>query len=273
MALWLIVAVALAGCTSTEVVEARKAVEAEQPTRFAAIVVDGRSGRTLFSQNGSAQRYPASLTKMMTLYMLFEALDTGAITKTTPIPVSAYAAGRPPSKLGIRAGSTITVDTAIRALAVKSANDVSVAVAEFLGGSEERFAAMMTAKARRLGMTSTRFANASGLHDPRQVTTPSDMAKLGIALRRRHPDHFGYFALRSFSNGSRTIRGHNKTLDTITGADGIKTGYTRASGYNLVTSVRRNGKEMVAVIMGEDSARTRNNRMEALVKANFDKLR
>ena len=271
--LWLILALALSGCTtSTEVLEARQFVEQQQPTRFAAIVVDGHSGRTLFSENASSLRYPASLTKMMTLYMLFEALETGRISKESEIPVSAHAAGQPPSKLGIKAGTTISVDTAIRALAVKSANDVAVAVAEYLGGTEDQFASMMTAKARSLGMTSTRFANASGLNDPRQVTTAFDMAKLGLALRRRFPAYFGYFSLRSFSDGSRTIAGHNKALDMIAGADGIKTGYTRASGFNLVTSVSRSGKLMVAVILGEDSARTRDARMAAMVQANFAKL-
>ncbi len=264
----LALALALSGCQTADVLDAKSVVESAQPSRFAAVVVDASSGRTLYAESASETRYPASLTKMMTMYMLFEAIDSGRIAKDAPIPVSANAARQPPSKLGIRAGDTITVDTAIRALAVKSANDVSVAVAEFLAGSEAAFAAQMTARARSIGMSRTVFRNASGLHDPGQVTTASDMAKLGIALRKRFLHHFRYFSLREFAVGGRNIRGHNKALDIITGADGIKTGYTRASGYNLVTSVNRNGKLIVAVILGENSAGQRDRRMAALITAN-----
>ncbi len=265
-----VVSLLATGCQTADVLDAQSAVETAQPSRFAAIVIDG-SGRTLYSQSANETRYPASLAKMMTMYMLFEALDSGRISKGSAIPVSPNAARQPPSKLGIRAGETISVDTAIRALSVKSANDVSVAVAEFLAGSEPQFAAQMTSRARSLGMSRTTFRNASGLHDPAQVTTAHDMARLGIALRNRFPHHYAYFSLREFSAGGRPVRGHNKALDMIAGADGIKTGYTRASGFNLVTSVRRNGKLLVAVIMGENSARTRDARMAALVQANLGK--
>lgn len=256
------------GCQTAEVLDAKAAIETAQPSRFAAVVMDGSTGATLYSEAASETRYPASLTKMMTMYLLFEAIDSGRLSKSSLIPVSANAASQPPSKLGIRVGDSISVDTAIRALSVKSANDVAVAVAEHLGGSEAQFAAQMTSKARALGMSRTAFRNASGLHDPGQYTTAADMAKLGLALRKRFPHHFSYFSLRQFSIAGRSVRGHNKSLDMISGADGIKTGYTRASGYNLVTSVNRNGKLIVAVILGENSARQRDARMAALITAN-----
>jgi D-alanyl-D-alanine carboxypeptidase len=268
--LLLVVSATLAGCQTSEVLDAKAIVEAGQPSRFAAVVMDASSGRTLYSESASETRYPASLTKMMTMYMLFEAIDSGRLSKSSLLTVSANAAAQPPSKLGVRAGDTISVDTAIRALAVKSANDVAVVVAENLAGSESAFAAQMTSRARSLGMGRTTFRNASGLHDSGQVTTATDMARLGIALRKRFPHHFSYFSLRQFSIAGREIRGHNKTLDMINGADGIKTGYTRASGYNLVTSVTRNGKLIVAVILGENSARRRDQRMAALIRANVN---
>jgi D-alanyl-D-alanine carboxypeptidase len=155
---------------------------------------------------------------------------------------------------------------------VKSANDIAVALAEYLGGSEDVFATQMTAKARVLGMRSTTFRNASGLHDPAQVTTAEDMATLGVALRKKFPQHFGYFGLRQFNVAGRTVTGHNKALDMIAGANGIKTGYTKASGFNLVTSVERGDKQMIAVILGEDSARARDQRMAALVMAYMGRM-
>jgi D-alanyl-D-alanine carboxypeptidase len=259
----------LAACQTAEVLDTRQKAQIALPDRFAALVVDGRSGKVLYSANQDAARYPASLTKMMTLYLLFEAMESGRITKSTLIPISANAAGQPPSKIGLKAGQSIDVDTAIRALCVKSANDIAVAVAEYLGGTEAQFAAQMTAKARALGMASTTFRNASGLHDPGQVTSAMDMARLGLSLRKNFPQQFGYFALRQVNVGGKQITGHNKVLDMVAGANGIKTGYTRASGFNLVSSVERNGRLVVAVIMGEDSARERDQRMALLLKANM----
>ncbi|PSM19742.1 D-alanyl-D-alanine carboxypeptidase [Nitratireductor sp. StC3] len=241
--------------------------------KYAAIVVDAQDGRVLFARNADSARYPASLTKMMTLYLLFEAMEQGRVSRDTPIPVSAYAASRPPSKLGLKAGQPVPADIAIRALATKSANDVATAVAEFLGGTEERFAAMMTAKARQLGMVGTVFRNASGLPDSRQRTTARDMAKLGMSLRRRFPAYYPYFSLTSFAYRGKTIRGHNKVLETVRGADGIKTGYTRASGFNLATSVDRDGRRVVAVVMGEKTARARNAHMAELIEAYLPKAR
>ena len=268
----LLAAFALASCQTSEVLDARKAVSRAQPERFASVVIDMSSGKELYGYSQNEVRYPASLTKMMTLYLVFEALQSGRIDKEALIPVSANAASQPPSKIGLKAGEMIDVDTAIRAITVKSANDVSVALAEHLGGSEAAFAARMTAKARALGMRRTTFRNASGLHDPAQVTTAEDMARLGMALRRKFPQHFAYFGLKQFNVAGRTVAGHNKVLDTVAGANGIKTGYTRASGFNLVTSVERDGKQMIAVILGEDTARARDARMAALVMAYMGRM-
>lgn len=268
----LLTALLIAGCQTADVLDAKKAVERSQPERFASVVIDMSSGKELYGYSQNAVRYPASLTKMMTLYLVFEALQSGQIDKMTMIPVSANAAGQAPSKIGLKPGQTIDVDTAIRAITVKSANDIAVAFAEYLAGSEEAFAARMTAKARAIGMGRTTFRNASGLHDPAQVTTAEDMARLGLSLRRKFPQHFSYFSLKQFTVAGRTVTGHNKALDMIAGANGIKTGYTKASGFNLVTSVERDGKQMIAVILGEDSARARDQRMAALVMAYIGRM-
>ncbi|RUU12186.1 D-alanyl-D-alanine carboxypeptidase [Mesorhizobium sp. USDA-HM6] len=256
----------VAGCTTAAPPESVLAVPA-QPQKYAAIVVDASTGKQLFEVNSTAQRYPASLTKMMTLYMLFEALESGRVTKETQIPVSDHAASQPPTKLRFRRGETIDVDSAIRAMVVKSANDVAVAVGEYLGGgSEDQFAAMMTAKAHQLGMSSTSFHNACGLPDAGQVTSARDMAVLGIALEHRFPQHFHYFSESDFMFRGRLVRGHNDMLGRVRGVDGIKTGYIRASGYNIVTSYNADGRHLIVVVMGADSARQRNDHVEALIQ-------
>ena len=254
----------VAGCT-TAPPDTVLAVPAA-PQKYAVIVVDARTGKQLFEVNSGAQRYPASLTKMMTLYLLFEALESGRLAKDTPIPVSDNAARQPPTKLRFRRSETIDVDSAIRAIVVKSANDVAVAVGEYLGGSEDQFAAMMTAKARQLGMASTVFRNASGLPDGGQVTTARDMAVLGMALRNRFPQHFHYFSESDFMFRGRLVRGHNDMLGRVRGVDGIKTGYIRASGFNIVTSYSADGRQLIIVVMGADSARQRNDHVEALIQ-------
>ncbi|MBC7284767.1 D-alanyl-D-alanine carboxypeptidase family protein [Hoeflea sp.] len=263
----IIVTGAVSACaTSGGSIEQAVAPVAPTTEKYAAIVVDAKSGKMLYGANTNELRYPASLTKMMTLYLLFEAMDQGRVSRTDLIPISRNAAARPPSKLGLKAGQTIPVDTAIRVLVVKSANDVATAVAEFLGnGSEARFAEMMTAKARALGMSRTTFRNASGLPDQGQVTTATDMARLSISLRRNFPHYYGYFGQKEVTVAGRTIKGHNKAMDMIPGADGLKTGYTRASGFNLATSVTRGDKSVVGVVMGEDSAAIRNARMAQLM--------
>jgi len=256
-------------CTSSSILDP---TPYQPPTaRYAAIVVSANSGKVLHDTRADARRFPASLTKMMTLYMLFDAIDKRKISKTGQISISARAAAQPASKLWLKAGTSISVNTAIQALAVKSANDVAYAVAERLGGSEARFAAMMTKKARALGMTSTTFKNASGLPNRAQVTTARDMAKLGIALKKRFPHHFHYFGRSSMIFRGKKIRGHNRVLTQLRGANGIKTGYTRASGFNLVTSVSRNGKTVVGVILGENSGRQRDQHMVKLMRAYMPK--
>ena len=232
--------------------------------KYAAIVIDASTGSVLYDRNSQDPRYPASLTKMMTLYMLFEAIDEGRIGMSDAIPVSNYAARRPPSKIGFKPGQSIPVQTAILALCVKSANDVATAVAEHLGGSEERFAQMMTSKAQQLGMRSTVFRNASGLPDDGQRTTARDMAVLASALRARFPHHYHYFQNREFAYAGKTIRGHNDLLNRP-GVDGLKTGYIRASGFNVATSAARGGKRVIAVVMGGDTATSRNRHVEELL--------
>ncbi|MGN6304885.1 MAG: D-alanyl-D-alanine carboxypeptidase family protein [Mesorhizobium sp.] len=261
----LLVLVFLAGCTAATPPERVLAVPAP-PQKYAAIVVDARTGKTLFEANSTQARYPASLTKMMTLYLLFEALESGRITRDTQIPVSAHAASQPPTKLRFKPGETIDVDSAIRALVVKSANDVAVAVGEYLAGSEEAFAAAMTDKARRIGMRATVFRNASGLPDDGQHTTARDMAVLGMALRKHFPQYYSYFSATDFVFRGRLVRGHNDMLGRVRGVDGIKTGYIRASGFNIVTSYNADGRQIVVVVMGADSARQRNDHAEALLQ-------
>ena len=234
--------------------------------RYAAIVIDANTGKTLFSSNADAQRYPASLTKMMTLYMLFEAMQAGRMDKDTRIPVSAYAAARPPTKIGFRPGQSIRAEDAALAMITKSANDVATAVGEYIGGSEERFAQMMTAKARRLGMRNTTFRNASGLPNMAQHTTARDMAILSIALRQHFPNEFSYFSRRSFVFRGQTINGHNRLLGRVEGVDGIKTGYTNASGYNLASSVSLDGRRLVAVVMGGNTGASRDAHMAQLIR-------
>jgi D-alanyl-D-alanine carboxypeptidase len=259
------VLVLAAGCATTGEMEVA-APPPGSPTKYSALVIDASSGATLHQANATATRYPASLTKMMTLYLLFEALEQGRLSKTTEIPVSSFAARQPPSKLGLKTGQSIDVDSAIQALAVKSGNDVAVAVAEYLGGTEEQFAAQMTARARGLGMSGTVFRNASGLPDPDQRTTARDMAVLGMALRSRFPQHFHYFSQRDFVFRGRTVRGHNDLIGRVEGVDGIKTGYIKASGYSIVTSVTRGSRRLIVVVMGADSARARNAHVEGLIE-------
>lgn len=265
---------AVSACSTTESLDVRANQVAPVPSKYAAIVVDVKTGEALYSSNANAPRYPASLTKMMTLFMLFEAMEQGRINRESLIPISANAARQPASKVGLKAGQTIPVDTAIRAIVVKSGNDVATAVGEYLAnGSEDRFAEMMTARARSLGMSSTTFKNASGLPDPGQVTTATDMARLAIALRRNFPQYYGYFSQREMSIGGRQIKGHNRAMDMIPGADGVKTGYTRASGFNLTTSVQRGGRSVVGVVMGENTSKIRDARMTELIAATITKAK
>jgi D-alanyl-D-alanine carboxypeptidase len=232
-----------------------------------AIVVDAKSGKVLYSDDADGRRYPASLTKMMTLYLLFEAIQNGRTSLNAPITISARAAGQAPSKLGLRPGQTILVKDAILAIVTKSANDVAVAIAEHVAGSESAFAARMTAKARAIGMTRTTFRNASGLPNPGQMTTARDMAILGRALQDHFPQYYPYFSTRVFVFNGRAIGNHNHLLGRVAGVTGIKTGYTRASGFNLVSAVTRNNRQLVAVVMGGQSVRSRDQRMASLIES------
>ncbi|WP_404927330.1 D-alanyl-D-alanine carboxypeptidase [Mesorhizobium sp. ORM16] len=233
--------------------------------KSAAIVVDAKTGKVLYSSDANARRYPASLTKMMTLYLTFEALAKGKISRNSPVVFSAHAAAEPPTKLGVKPGGSVAVEIAILSMVTKSANDSATALGEMLGGNETNFARMMTAKARQLGMNGTVFRNANGLPDPGQFTTARDMATLGIALREHFPQYYGYFSQRSFLYGRQRINGHNRLLGRIKGVDGIKTGYTRASGFNLVSSVSDGNRRIVGVVMGGTSGSSRDNQMAALI--------
>ncbi|MEM6849197.1 MAG: D-alanyl-D-alanine carboxypeptidase [Pseudomonadota bacterium] len=233
--------------------------------KYAGFVMDANTGKTLYSDNADAKRFPASLTKIMTLYLVFDELKAGKLKLDTGMTVSKYAAQRPPSKLGLRIGSQLKVRDAIKALVTKSANDAATVVAEHIAGSETAFAKRMTAKARELGMSSTTFRNPHGLPNRYQVTTARDMARLGLAIQRDHPEYYGVFQTRSFRFGKKTFRNHNRLLGRVKGVDGIKTGYIRASGFNLTTSVRRNGRHIVAVVMGGRTGKSRNAHMTDLV--------
>ena len=232
---------------------------------YAGIVVDARTGKTLYAHDADEYRYPASLTKMMTLYMVFDALEAGKVSLSTRVRFSKYAAGRPPSKIGVGAGNSITIEQAIYALVTKSANDVATAVGETLGGTESNFARQMTRKARQLGMKRTTFRNASGLPNREQRTTARDMARLGLALREHHGKYYGYFSTRSWRFGKTRYPNHNRLLGNVRGVDGIKTGYIRASGYNLVSSVKSNGRSIVAVVIGGRTGASRNAQMKKLI--------
>ncbi|MGO4526581.1 SPOR domain-containing protein [Microvirga sp. 2MCAF35] len=236
----------------------------------ASIVVDAKTGKILQGENVDEPRIPASLTKVMSLYLLFEQLERGRMRGDTPLSVSAYAASQPPTKLGLRPGSTIEVDDAIKAMVTLSANDVSVVVAENIAGSEDAFARMMTRKAKELGMSSTAFYNPHGLpHEPPNVTTARDLSILGRAIQDRFPKYFAYFQTQSFQYGSRTIRGHNRLLGKVEGVDGIKTGYTRLSGFNLLTSVNTDNRSLVAVVLGGRSGASRDQKMASLIQSHL----
>jgi D-alanyl-D-alanine carboxypeptidase len=236
---------------------------------YASIVIDANSGAVLQATNADSQRHPASLTKIMTLYLLFERLDSGKVKLSSPLAVSAHAADQAPTKLGLKTGTTIAVEDAIKAVVTKSANDAAVVIAEALAGDEAAFAEMMTRKARSLGMTRTIYRNASGLPDAAQVTTAREQALLGRAIQERFPRYYRYFSTCTFVHRGHAMRNHNKLLGKVDGVDGIKTGYTRASGFNLVTSVRRGNRHIVAVVLGGRSGGARDASMRALISAHI----
>jgi D-alanyl-D-alanine carboxypeptidase len=242
------------------------------PALRSAILIDAGTGAVLSEMRPDMAFYPASLTKMMTLYLTFAALNEGRLSLDQPLPVSSHAAAQAPSKLWLKPGDAVPVQTLILALVTRSANDAAVVLAEALGGSEAGFAARMTETARRLGMSDTNFRNASGLPDPLQRTTARDLVRLSLALYQDFPREYAYFSTREFGFRGQTIRTHNHMLGSYEGADGIKTGFTRASGFNLAASAERNGHRLFGVVLGSPSWPTRDREMAALLDRGFAAL-
>src|ERR1700722_11004391 len=238
---------------------------------FSSSIVDANSGATLSANNPDASRHPASLTKIMTLYLLFERLESGKMKLDTEMQVSEHASEQDPTKLDLRPGQTIQVEDAIKGLVTRSANDAAVVIAEAIAGDESDFAKMMTRKARALGMTRTVYRNASGLPDDDQVTTARDQSTLGRAIQDRFPRYYRYFSTAEFNYHGHSIANHNHLLGSVEGVDGIKTGYTRASGFNLVTSMRRGNRHLVGVVMGGRSGGSRDAIMRGLLAENLEK--
>jgi len=234
------------------------------------IVMDANTGEVLFSERADSPRYPASVTKVMTFYLAFEALAAGRLHLDDQVVVSPLAAAQPPTKLGLRAGETISVRDALNGMAVHSANDMAVAIAEKIGGSESRFASMMTLKAQQLGMGNTRYVNANGLPDNRQVSSAHDIALLTRALLRDYPQYYGFFSQKDFTYRGKTMVNTNHLLGKMPGVDGVKTGFTNAAGFNLDASAVRNGHRLIAVVMGSSSGTVRNANVEGLLLTGFD---
>jgi D-alanyl-D-alanine carboxypeptidase len=263
------VATLMAGLAGLLATPARAQIGSE---RYSSIIVEAATGNVLEAANPDAPRHPASLAKLMTLYLAFEALRDRRIAVDQLVPVSATAASMQPSKLGITPGTRITVEEAILGLVTKSANDAAAALGEMLGGSEERFAQMMTLRARAMGMSRTTFTNASGLPDPDQWTTARDLAILARHLLGDFPGYYPYFSTRSFTFHRRVIFNHDRMLESYPGADGMKTGYIESSGHNLVTSAARSGVRLVGVVLGAASNPERDAHMAALLDQGFEQL-
>lgn len=260
---------ALGAVPLAEALAAKKKARPVAPSMAACIVVDMNTGAVLHAQSAHALRHPASLTKMMTLYVLFGYMRAGKITPNTELEVTAHAASQAPTKLGLKPGSTIKTSDAIKALVTKSANDAAAVVAENISGSVEAFARLMTDTARRIGMKNTTFRNASGLPDDQQISTARDMAVLSVRLIRDYPEYYDVFATRYFTFKGKRHRNHNRLLANYAGTDGIKTGYTRASGFNLAASVKRDDKHLVAVVLGGKTSAGRDAAMRALLDKEF----
>ncbi|MDR4514376.1 D-alanyl-D-alanine carboxypeptidase family protein [Nitrosomonas sp.] len=245
--------------------------QAHANPRYASIVINADTGAVLHESNADASRYPASLTKMMTLYMLFEAMQQGRMTLDTRMPVSVHAASMPQTNIGLRAGETLSVRDAIPALIVRSANDAAAVVAEALGRTESNFGRLMTEKARQMGMHSTIFRNASGLPDRAQITTARDMVKLSVRLMKDFPQYYPYFSTQSFRYRGITYNSHNRMVRNTHGVDGLKTGFIRASGFNVATSAKRDERRLIAVVMGGKTAASRDQHTVKLLDRSFKK--
>lgn len=273
IALLLVAALAAVGWTTqADAAKPKKRPAPHIARSYSSIVIDAATGAVLQEDNADAQKYPASLTKMMTLYMIFEALDAGKISLSTRLPVSAHSASQSPTKLGLEAGEQIAIRDIILGLVTKSANDAAATAAEGLGGTEEHFGEMMTERARRLGMSSTTFRNASGLPDPGQMTTARDLARLSRALIRDFPHHYRYFSTPEFVYAGRAHRNHNRLMTWYEGADGIKTGFINAAGFNLAASAVRDNKRLIGVVLGGPSPVARDQYMGKLLDASFARL-
>ena len=242
----------------------------QNSSKYAAIVVDAKTGEVLYTKNADSPRYPASVTKVMTLYLAFESLASGKLRLDDRVVFSPRASAQSPTKLGVRAGDSISVSEAMQAMATKSANDAAVALAEKLGGTEQRFAALMTLRAQELGMTNTHFANASGLPDSRQVSTARDLAILSRAVMRDYPQYYKLFSTTAFHFRGQTMRNHNGLLYRMEGVDGLKTGFTNASGFNVAISAVRDNRRLIAVVMGGPTVATRDKTAERLLLTGFD---
>ncbi len=239
-------------------------------SKYAAIIVDAKTGEVLYAKRADSPRYPASITKVMTLYLTFEALASGKLRLDDRVPFSPRATAQAPTKLGVRAGDSITVSEAMQAMAIKSANDVAVAMAEKLGGTESRFAALMTLRAQELGMHNTRFVNASGLPDSRQITTARDIAIMSRAVMRDYPQYYRLFSQQQFTFRGQTMGNHNRLLGRMPGVDGIKTGFTNASGFNVAVSAVRDNRRLIGVVMGGPTTALRDQNAEDLLLTGFD---
>lgn len=249
-----------------------KKIATSHVENMASLVVNADTGEVLYEKNAGEVRYPASLTKMMTLYLTFDALKKGKLDIDQSIPVSEKAASQPQTNISLHEGDRLPLKTAIESVVVRSANDSAMALGEALGGTEFNFALAMTQKAHELGMKNTVFRNPNGLPDDKQVTTAYDMARLAIALRRDFPEYYHYFKETSFVWNGITYPGHNHVMERYAGADGVKTGYIRASGYNLVTSAQRDGHKLVGVVLGGHSGSVRDARMISLLDQTFAAL-
>jgi D-alanyl-D-alanine carboxypeptidase len=267
----LLLIVAAAGAPLSEAHAAKRKSGSGAPQIASAIVVDMNSGSILYSQSADLPRYPASLTKMMTLYVLFGYLRAGKVTPTSELVVTPHAASQAPTKLGLKPGATISTTDAVKALVTQSANDAAVTIAENLAGTEENFARVMTDTARSIGMNATTFRNASGLPNEDQITTARDMATLAAHLIHDYPEYYGVFETRYFTFNGRKYRNHNKLLFGYQGCDGIKTGYTKASGFNLTASVHRGNKHLVAVVLGGKTGGQRDAAMRSVLDRHFAK--
>lgn len=246
---------------------------AKENKKYASLVMDADTGVILHQRHADKKLHPASLTKIMTLMMLFDAMEQGKVNPNTRIRISSHAASMVPSKLGLKPGSSIKAKDAINILVTKSANDIAVAVAEHIGRSERSFATLMTRKAKHIGMKSTTFRNASGLHDPRQITTARDMALLAQYVINHYPGYYKLYNRKSFTYQGKVYKNHNKLLNSYKGLDGMKTGYVRASGFNLVASAVRNNRRIIGVVFGGRSGKTRNDHMANLLDTGFTKMR